>query len=61
MTVAELIARLQTFPQDLEVRMSMNMRYEEAVEPHFLYVYTGRYTDKPFLMIDDAAPKEKTK
>jgi hypothetical protein len=60
MTVAELIARLQTFPQDLEVQMSMSMEYQEVVEPHFLYVYTGRYTDKPILMIDDAAPKEKT-
>ena len=68
MTVAELIARLQTFPQDLEVRMSMHMEYEEAIEPHFLYTYKGRYTDKPtVLMRDDAAPRnemtelEKTK
>ena len=61
MTVAELIARLQTFPQDLEVRMSMNMEYEGAVEPHFLYVYDGKYTDKPILMIDDAAWQGETK
>ena len=55
MTVAELIAKLSLFPQGLEVRMSMNMEYEGAVEPHFLYVYDGKYTDKPILMIDDAA------
>ena len=61
MTVAELIARLQTFPQDLEVQMSMHMEYQEVVKPHFLYVYTGRYTDETILMIDDAAPKEETK
>jgi hypothetical protein len=54
MTVAELIEQLKLFPQDLDVQMSMEMEYQEAVQPHYLCVYTGRYTDKPFLMIDNS-------
>lgn len=40
MTVAQLIAKLQTFPQDVTVRMSMNSEYECGVDTDMVYLYT---------------------
>ena len=44
MTVAELIALLQVFPQDLHVEMSMNGEYQEIVKPDMIEVeeFRGR-------------------
>lgn len=41
MTVAQLIAKLQTLPQDATVRMSMNSEYECKVEPDMVYEFDG--------------------
>lgn len=38
MTVADLIARLQTFNPNLPVRMTMNGEYEAAVRPDMVFV-----------------------
>jgi len=56
MTVAELIAKLQTFPQDLHVEMAMNMEYQEAVTPDMVIEYHCDYTDRRYVLIDDTAP-----
>jgi hypothetical protein len=39
MTVAELIAILQTLPQHAPVRMSMNSEYECAVDADMVYAF----------------------
>lgn len=41
MTVAELIAKLQTLPQDAVVRMSMNDEYECKVDADMVYEFDG--------------------
>jgi len=41
MTVAELINILQTFPQDMPVRMSMNSEYECKVDADMVYEFDG--------------------
>ena len=41
MTVAELIAKLQTLPQDAIVRMSMNREYECKVYADMVYEFDG--------------------
>ena len=46
MTVAQLIAKLQTLPQDATVRMSMNSEYECVVEPDMVYEYNGEFSGR---------------
>ena len=40
MTVAELIAKLQTLPQDLPVEMAMHQEYQEAVDADMVVIMT---------------------
>ncbi len=54
MTVAELIAILQTMPQDLEVEMGMNQEYQEAVTEDMVVI--EEYNGRRYVIIDDCAP-----
>ena len=54
MTVAELIAKLQTMPQDLEVEMAMNQEYQEAVTEDMVVI--EEYKCRRYVIIDDCAP-----
>lgn len=51
MTVSELIAILQTMPQDLPVEMGMNMEYQCPVTPDMLVIDSDN--GQPYLIIDD--------
>jgi hypothetical protein len=53
MTVAELIAKLQTMPQDFEVEMSMNQEYQEAVTEDMVVIQ--EYDGRRYVLIDDCA------
>jgi hypothetical protein len=53
MTVAELIAVLQTMPQDLQVEMAMRMEYQEAVTPDMVVIQ--EYDGRRYVLIDDCA------
>ena len=55
MTVAELIAKLRTLPQDLEVEMAMNQEYQEAVTPDMIIEYEDIF-GRRYVLIDDTAP-----
>lgn len=52
MKVAELITILQTLPQDVEVRMSMNSEYECMVDRDMVFVYTNKYNGDTHVRID---------
>jgi hypothetical protein len=54
MTVAELIAKLQTMPQDYEVEMGMNQEYQEAVTADMVVIQ--EYNGRRYVLIDDTAP-----
>ena len=54
MTVAELIAKLQTLPQDYEVEMGMNQEYQEAVTADMVVIQ--EYNGRRYVIIDDCAP-----
>ncbi len=54
MTVAEMIAKLQTLPQDLEVEMGMNQEYQEAVTADMVVIQ--EYNGRRYVIIDDTAP-----
>lgn len=58
MTVAELIDQLRLFPQGLQVQMTMNMGYQEVVQPHFLKMQTSMHKLNTYVIIDNWAPKE---
>jgi hypothetical protein len=53
MTVAELIAKLQTLPQDLPVDMSMNQEYQNPVTPDMVVVQ--EFDGRRYVCIDDCA------
>jgi hypothetical protein len=53
MTVAELIAKLQTLPQDYEVEMGMNQEYQEAVTEDMVVI--EEYRGRRYVIIDDCA------
>ena len=52
LTVAELIAILQTMPQDMGVQMSMNMEYQGRVCADMVEIYNGR-DGGPYVLITD--------
>ena len=49
--VAELIAILQTLPQDLPVQMAMNMEYQSPVDKDMIEVQT--FNDRSYVVITD--------
>ena len=51
-TVSELIAILQTMPQDMEVQMSMNMEYQSRVRSDFVELFT-REDGSQYVLITD--------
>lgn len=51
-TVAELVAILQTMPQDMEVQMSMNMEYQSRVRSDMVEVFT-REDGSQYVLITD--------
>ena len=51
-TVAELVAILQTMPQDMEVQMSMNMEYQSRVRSDMVEVFT-RDDGSQYVLITD--------
>ena len=51
-TVAELIAILQTMPQDMGVQMSMNMEYQSRVRSDMVEVFT-REDGSQYVLITD--------
>jgi hypothetical protein len=42
MTVAEMIAKLQTLPQGLEVNVTMNMEYSRVIDAEDFQVFTDK-------------------
>ena len=52
MTVAELISKLQTLPQDAIVRMSMNSEYECVVDDDMVYWCDSPHVVTPHVRID---------
>jgi hypothetical protein len=52
MTVAELISKLQTLPQDAIVRMSMNDEYECKVDDDMVYWCDSPHVVTPHVRID---------
>ncbi len=46
MTVAQLIAKLQTLPPYAIVRMSMNSEYECVVDPDMVYECEGEFSGR---------------
>jgi hypothetical protein len=55
MTVAELIAKLQTMPQDIEVEMAMHQEYQEAVTADMI-IECRDWHGRRYVLIDDTAP-----
>ena len=51
-TVSELIAILQTMPQDMEVQMSMNMEYQSRVRSDMVELFT-REDGSQYVLITD--------
>ena len=54
MTVAEMIAKLRTLPQDLPVEMAMHQEYQVAVTPNMVVIQ--EFAGQRYVCIDDTAP-----
>ena len=51
-TVAEMIAILQTMPQDLPMEMGMNWEYQSGITKDMIEVFEDRHGDR-FVYITD--------